>query len=196
MKHSSLLAHFAAAIIITGIILLIYASVQQSHRATANDPQLQLARDLSTALSEGRAISNLLPPDTINIAQSLAVFAETFDHQGNPLRSTGFLHGQLPQPPAGVLDFTRDNQENVITWQPQSNVRMAMVYEKVNSPAVGFVAVGRSLKEVEVREANLVDMVSITWIACIVVLLMHLLVQSYLLRKSSPIKSSPVKTLV
>jgi hypothetical protein len=188
MKHSSLLAHFAAAIIITGIILLVYASVQQAHRASANDPQLQLARDLSSALSKGRSIASLLPPDTIDLAQSLAVFAETFDHQGKPLQSTGFLNGQLPQPPAGVLDFTETNQEDVVTWQPQSDVRMAMVFEKVNSPAVGFVAVGRSLKEVEIRESNLIKMVGITWIACMAVLLVHLLVQSYLIRRSSSVK--------
>ena len=185
MKSSSLLVHFTAAVIITGILLLVYASVQQSHRSTANDPQLQLARDLSNGLSSGRSISKLLPPNTIDIAQSLAVFAETFDHQGKPLQSTGFLNGQLPQPPLGVLDFTQSNSEDVITWQPQSDVRMAMVYEKVNSSGVGFVAVGRSLKEVEVREANLIRMIGITWIACMVILLVHLLVQKYLLRKTA-----------
>jgi uncharacterized membrane protein len=91
----------------------------------------------------------------------------------------------LPQPPAGVLDFTRNNQEDVITWQPEPGVRMAMVYEKVSAAGIGFVAVGRSLKEVEIREANLVRMVAIAWIACLAVLLVHLLVQMYLLRKSS-----------
>ena len=186
MKSSSLLAHFAAAVIISGIILLVYTSVQQSHRSSANDPQLQLARDLSNALSSGKPVNNLFPKDTIDIAQSLAVFAETFDQQGKPLQSTGLLSEQLPQPPAGVFDFTRDNQEDVITWQPQGGVRMAMVYEKVNSPVIGFVAVGRSLKEVEIREANLVRMIGITWIACMAVLLVHLLVQIYLLRRNSP----------
>ena len=189
MKHSSLLAHFAAAVIVTGIILLVYASVQQSHRSTANDPQLQLARDLSYGLKNGRPLTNLVPADTIDIAQSLAVFAETFDHNGNPVESTGFLNGQLPQPPAGVLDFAASNQENVITWQPRQDVRMAMVYEKVNSPTVGFVAAGRSLKEVEIREANLVKMVAITWTACMAVLLVHLLLQSYLSGRSNPIKA-------
>jgi len=188
MRSSSLLAHFAAAVIVTGIIMLIYASVQQSHRSSANDPQLQLARDLSSTLSAGRPITNLLPPDTIDIAQSLAVFAETFNHQGSPLQSTGFLNGQPPQPPGGVLDFTTKNQEDVITWQPQSDVRMAMVYEKVNSPAIACIAVGRSLKEVEIREGNLVKMSGITWIACMAVLLVHLLVQTYLYRRTSSLK--------
>jgi hypothetical protein len=51
MKPSSLFAHLVAAIIITGIILLVYACVQQVHRSSANDPQLQIARDLSAAIS-------------------------------------------------------------------------------------------------------------------------------------------------
>ncbi|HYK44401.1 MAG TPA: hypothetical protein VEV83_04490 [Parafilimonas sp.] len=185
MKSSLFIAHFAAAVILTCGILLVYASVQQAHRSAANDPQLQLARDLGIALNSGKTVNNLFPKDTIDIAQSLAVFAETFDEQGNPLRSTGLLNGQLPQPPAGVLDFTKNNQEDVITWQPENGVRMAMVYEKVNAAGTGFVAVGRSLKEVELRENKLVRMVAIAWIACLAVLLVHLLVQIYLFRKAS-----------
>jgi hypothetical protein len=185
MKHSSsLLAHFVAAIIITGIILLVYASVQQSHRASANDPQLQVARDLSNALRAGKSINNLLPKDTIDISQSLGIYAETFDHNGKPLQSTGFLDGKLPQPPPGVFEFTNTNIEDVVTWQPESDVRMAMVFEKVSAVDIGFVAVGRSLGEVEIRESNLVKMVGITWIACMAVLLIHLLAQNFFQKKS------------
>lgn len=43
MKYSYLLTHFAAAVIITGIMLTVYATVQQAHRMGVNDPQLQLA---------------------------------------------------------------------------------------------------------------------------------------------------------
>jgi hypothetical protein len=185
MKNSSLLAHFAAAVIITGIIMLIYASVQQAHRSSANDPQLQIARDLSNALNKGKSFSNLVATDTVDIAQSLAVYAETFDRNGKPLQSTGFLNGQLPQPPSGVFEFANANIEDVVTWQPQSDVRMAMVIEKVNAPDIGFVAVGRSLKEVEIRESNLIKMVAITWISCMAVLLIHLLVQKFFSKRSS-----------
>jgi hypothetical protein len=46
MKQLSIVTHLAAAIIITVVMLLIYACVQQSYRSSANDPQLQIARDL------------------------------------------------------------------------------------------------------------------------------------------------------
>jgi hypothetical protein len=184
MKPSLLISHLAAAIIITGIVLLIYASVQQAHRSAADDPQLQIARDISYQLSKGKSAGHLLPEDTIDIAQSLAVFTEVFDKNGNPLQTTGYLNGRIPQPPPSVLKFTNENNEDALTWQPQSNVRMAMVFEKIMAPGEGFVAVGRSLKETEIREGNLVKMVGIVWIAYIIVLLIHFLVQSYLLKKN------------
>jgi hypothetical protein len=185
MKNSSLFTHVAAAIIITGIILLIYAAVQQTYRSSANDPQLQIARDLSAAISSGKSINNQLPHDTIDLSQSLALFVEIFDKNGNPLQSTGILNGAPPKPPGGVFEYANANIEDVLTWQPQNDVRMAMVFEKINAPGEGFVAAGRSLKETEVRESNLVKMIGITWMACMAVLVVHLLVQFYYLRKAT-----------
>jgi hypothetical protein len=187
MKASLLITHFIAAIIITVILLAAYISVQQSYRNAANDPQIQMARDISIALTNGKSIDKFIPADTIDIAQSLSPFTEIFDHNGNPLQSTGYLNESFPQPPAGVFEFTKANTEDILTWQPQPDARMAMVFEKVNTGNIGFVAVGRSLKETEVRESNLVKMIGLTWIACMGVLLVHLLVQFYL-NKKQPVK--------
>ena len=77
--------------------------------------------------------------------------------------------------PRGVFDFTNKNQEDVLTWQPQRGVRMAMVVEAVRSPLIGFVAVGRSLQEVEKRESNLVTMVLVAWLVCVGIILLHFL---------------------
>jgi len=184
MKASSIITHVVATIIITIILLIVYASVQQVHRSSANDPQIQIARDLSYQLSKGKPIDHLMPMDTIDIAQSLAVFTEVFDKRGNPLQTTGYLNGRMPQPQPGIWKFTNANNEDALTWQPQSNVRMAMVFEKIMAPGEGFVAVGRSLKETEMREGNLVKMVSMAWIACSMILLIHFLLQFYLHKKS------------
>jgi hypothetical protein len=48
MKNS--ITHLAAIAIVTILCGLIYVSVQQSHRSVANDPQLQIARDISEGL--------------------------------------------------------------------------------------------------------------------------------------------------
>jgi len=187
MKSSLIISHFVAAVITSAVILLVYASVQQSFRASANDPQIQIARDISNAMSTGRPLSNLLPHDTIDLAKSLALFVETFDNNGNPLLSTALINGSMPKPPAGIFQFTRENGEDILTWQPENDIRMAMVFEKIKGDE-GFIAAGRSLKETEVRESNLVRMVLITWFACMCLLMIHLLVQNYLVRKSKQLQ--------
>jgi hypothetical protein len=184
MKSSSALSHLTAFIIITVFMLTIYATVQQSYRNAANDPQLQIARDMRKALSEGRPITKLFPVNNIDLKESVAVFAELFDKNGKPIQSSGLLNGGLLSPPQGVFNYTNQYNEHVLTWQPQNNIRMAMVFEKVNAADIGYIAVGRSLQETEVRENNLVRMVFIAWMGCMGLLLMHSLVQNYLSRKS------------
>ena len=49
MKKLNSASHFAALFIVTILCGLIYATVQQSHRSGANDPQLQIALDLKNA---------------------------------------------------------------------------------------------------------------------------------------------------
>ena len=183
MKISSVLSHFAAAIIISIIMLTIYATVQQCYRTTANDPQLQIARDMKKTLSEGKSINKLFPVNNIELKESLAVFAELFDKNGKPIQSSGLLNGVLLQPPQGVFSYTNEHDEDVLTWQPQNNIRMAMVFEKANANDIGYIAVGRSLQETEIRESNLIRMILIAWIACVSLLLVHLLIQNYLSRR-------------
>jgi len=181
---SLIITHLFAAIIITAILLTVYACVQQAHRSSANDPQLQMARDISSDLKNGKPITKFLT-DTINLQESLAAFIEIFDATGKPVQSTGFINGNLPQPPNGVFEFTNAKAEDVLTWQPQADVRLAMVFEKINSAGKGFVAVGRSLKETEMRESNLIKMVGIAWIGCLFAVLLHLFIQSWYFKRSA-----------
>ena len=179
MKEISFITHFAALMIVTVLCSLIYVTVQQSHRTGANDPQLQLALDLKNAIETDRSTVQWMPRDTIEISKSLSVFKTFYNRNGEPVQSTGFLDGQLPRIPKTVLDFTERNRENVITWQPQRGIRLAMVIESVKSPSIGFVAVGRSLKEVEKRESTLVTMVLVAWLVCVGVILFHFLLSYF-----------------
>jgi hypothetical protein len=183
MKRSLLLTHIAAAIIVSGILLAMYATVQQVHRTAANDPQLQLARDISARINTND-IAHLLPDDTIDISESLATFVALYNSKGEPVGSTGMLDGKFPQIPKGVFEYAKANKENDITWEPRPGVRMAMVVESVpSSSQVSYVAVGRSLQEVEVREGNLVNMIMMVWVACMAVIVVHYIVQLYMHRK-------------
>jgi len=175
MKRYIFITHFAAIVIVTVLCGLIYVSVQQSCRSAANDPQLQIATDLRPKIENNRSLTQSMANDSIDLSESLSVFATIYDKNGDPLQSTGFLNAQMPKMPKGVFDFTNKNQEDVFTWQPQSGVRMAMVVQKTSSPQIKFVAIGRSLKEVEKRESTLVTMVFVSWLVCTGIVLLHFL---------------------
>lgn len=174
MKLLSILSTLA---VLTVILLLVYAAVQQSYRTGANDPQLQIARDISLYLKEGKTIDHIFPVDSIDISKSPGVFAVLYDNNAAPIKSSGFLNGNIPQLPAGVFDFVKSHGEDAITWQPQPGVRMAMVIASVQSPHVAFVAVGRSLKEVEIRESNLLSMLFVGWLICVGIIIVNAFIQ-------------------
>jgi Mg2+/citrate symporter len=72
--------------------------------------------------------------------------------------------------PAGLFEHAKKNGMHSVTWQPEKGIRMALVLVHVHSPIVEFVAVARSLREVETREYNLSIMAFIAWIACIILI--------------------------
>jgi hypothetical protein len=178
MKKFPWLVYLFVIGIITIIFGVIYATVQQSYRSGADDPQIQLARDINLRLHEGKTVDGFFI-DSINIGQSLSSFAVLYDANGKALRSSGFLNGKMPELPRGVFHFAKENGEHEVTWQPRSGVRMAIVIARSNSSSVGFVAAGRSLQEVEIREHNLITMIFIGWIACIGLILLFAIIQFY-----------------
>jgi hypothetical protein len=185
MRQANTPAHLAAAAIITILAALIYASVQQAHRSAANDPQLQIAGDIGNELRKSGTPGRWMNGDIIEISQSLSVFTILFDGRKEPVKSTGLLNGRLPHLPEGVFAFARDEGENVFTWQPQAGVRAAVVLRPVQSSSYAFVAVGRSLTEIEKREHNLLQMAFISWLLCMGVLLIHWLISFYWARRET-----------
>lgn len=177
-----ILEHLSAMAIITIIMGLIYGSVQQTYRSNANDPQVQIAHDLRDHVQKGKALAF---DDTIDLEKSLSVFREAYDENGLPLQSTGFLNGKMPQLPKGVFEYAKANGEHWVTWQPQSNVRMAMGIVHIANGPFAYLAVGRSLKEVEERVSQLTDMVFVAWILCIAVTAVNWLVTYYNYRKKN-----------
>jgi hypothetical protein len=173
MKGTNIFTHLAATAIATILVALIYTSVQQDHRSGANDPQLQMARDISNDLKNQAAIDKWFSSDKIEISQSLSVFGALYNDRGEPLMSTGVLNGKMPLLPRGVFDFAKNNGEDVFTWQPRKGTRMAIVLKSLPSSPYSFVAVGRSLYEVEKREQNLLGMSLIGWLLCMGVIILH-----------------------
>ena len=92
------------------IVLLITIGFQQTYRANANDPQIQMAEDAATLLTAGHGPETVIPTNQIDFGKSIAPFLITTDEDGNVLASSGSLDGALIIPPKGTLDATKANK--------------------------------------------------------------------------------------
>lgn len=162
-KHIYKLKWVVGAFLFSLVCLLIYVTLQQSYRQTANDPQILVAESIATRLSNGeRALTRT---STINIAESKALFVLVYNQDGKPIGGTGQLGAGLPTVPKGALEFAGKHGENRITWQPLPLVRFAIVikpYKNTNSS--GYVVVGRSLRETEKRIEQLSNITFWVWL--------------------------------
>jgi hypothetical protein len=168
-----MVAHKVAAIVrswlplAVGIVMIAgvaYLTTQQVMRQGANDPQIQMAEDTASLLATGEPLPAGAPVD---IAASLAPYLIQFDSQGNPTGGTARLHGNLPTVPQGALDYARRHGENRVTWQPERGVRSATVIVPVQGAAGGYVLAGRSLREVEKRDGNILALVTLGTLAAL-----------------------------
>ena len=137
-----------AAAIIFVIFGTIYGVVQQAQRNEADMPQIQIAQDVAEKLNQGRT------PDSqtawqVNMNKSLATFVIIYDKSGHIVSGSGYLDGAVPAAPYGILTNSQNKAFHRISWQPQSDVRIAAV---TVSSSKYYVLSGRSLKQVENNE--------------------------------------------
>jgi hypothetical protein len=129
---------------------MVYGTVQQMLRLSANSPQVQITGDFINKLNSGIAAKSLILPEKIEISQSLAPFVIILDQNKNILTSSATLDGKTPLVPQGTFDWVTANGQDRVTWQPRMGIREAMVIDKYSFGSTsGFVVVGRSLKETE-----------------------------------------------
>lgn len=143
------------AIAIVCVTGLAYLAVQQDLRISANDPQIQLSEDIAAQLETGADPQTYGSSQTTDIKKSLDSFIMIIDDHGTVLTSSAMLNNKIPKFPSGVLNYTRDNGQDRLTWQPQKGVRQAVVVTSYKGDNPGFVVIGRSLREVEKRIDNL-----------------------------------------
>ena len=163
------------AIVLAGIStilgLALYEIPLQVLRLGANDPQIEMASNLAVYLNQygvsdglNQGALTVRGGGIVDMAKSLSPFLIVYDDEGRALGSTGQLDGQTPAPPKGVFDYVRSHGEERVSWQPRHDVRIAAVVERVGGAQPGFVVAGRSLREVEVREAQVEHMAGLAWI--------------------------------
>lgn len=156
------------AVVVSAFCGLAYVTVQQALRQGANDPQIQMAEDAAAALSNGTAVDTVAPNGQVELSKSLAPFLDVYDAHGTPVAGSGVLNGKLPEYPTGALQAARSSGENRVTWQPQSDVRIASVVVPYKD---GFVVAGRSLREVENRVAQIQMIALAAWVVTLAAVL-------------------------
>ena len=184
------------ALVTTVVCGLVYAAAQQNLRMAANDPQIQMSEDAAQQLAAGQSVASILPTQTVEISQSLAPFILVFNEAGQLVGANGKLDGQAPTLPMGIFTYTQAHQQDRLTWQPRVGVRSAIVVTGyTGNNGSGFVVAGRSLREIETREAQLLILVGLAWIVAIVGSLGMIAISSVLtlirhLHSKSPLPSS------
>lgn len=156
---------FLLVIVLTACAGIVYGASQQVLRQGANDPQIQLAEDTASKLSAGIALEHVVPSEKVDIAASLAPYIIVYAENGQVLASSATLNGAAPVMPTGVLAYTLTHAENRVTWQPAPTVRSAIVVTHFTGALSGFVVAGRSLREVEIREDDLLTEIATFWAA-------------------------------
>lgn len=135
------------AIVVSG---LSFASTQQVLRQDANDPQVQLAEDVTAAMNAGATSADIVPQTTVDMEKSLAPFVLIYDKDNKISGTDAVIGTEKPNVPNGVLDEARSKGSTRVTWEPKAGVRSAIVAMKDKNNNV--VVVGRSIREVELRE--------------------------------------------
>ncbi|NWJ95143.1 MAG: hypothetical protein HXX20_05110 [Chloroflexi bacterium] len=126
-----------------------------------------MAEDAARSLSEGQTPQSVLPSNVIDLGKSLAPYMIIFDETGQPLASSVQLEGSTPLVPTGVFDSVRQEGEKRFTWQPKTGVRSAVVVTHYGGTHLGFVLAGRSLREVEKRDDQLLQLVGLAWLCAL-----------------------------
>lgn len=152
-------------VLMTACLGLTYATGHQILRQGANDPIIQISEDTVAFLTTGKPMPSTAFTPVVDMAKSLSPYFIIYDDSGNPIGSTGLLDGKVPTVPPGVFAYAKEHGQNRITWQPRPGVRSAIVVTHVNAGMGGFVLAGRSLREVEKREDQILFFTVATWIA-------------------------------
>lgn len=158
-------------IILTACGAAASATFQQMLRRGANQPQAQMAESYASKIASGMKPDAVIPRNYIDLERSLEPFVIFYNDQAVPTNSTGYLNQTIPAPPAGVFNYLRTHRSDTVTWQPQPNVRIAAVIQRISGPTPGFLLAGRSLRLVEEQESLFWKMAFIGWLILVLLLI-------------------------
>jgi hypothetical protein len=161
MKKKS--TYIVLLLVVSIVFGVFYAAVQQALRRGANEPQDSMASAVVASLEAGARPQDLVSGQ-INVATNMAPFVIIYDTSGKVVAGSGYLDGQVPQVPIGVLRAGSRDKPNSITWQPEGNVRLASVSYATRDY---YVLGGRSLRVVEKQITDVTLWMLIAWLAVV-----------------------------
>jgi hypothetical protein len=158
----------ASVVLISG---LSYVGIQQNIRSSLNEPQIELvARAQSDLVTGTKTPAEIVGRGTkFDMEQSLDAFTAVYDESGNVLEASAYVNNAPPRIPDGVLAYAKAHGEDRVTWQPNSNTRIALVVRPVAIESGWFVASGRNMMEGENRIKKITQMFVVGIIATLIV---------------------------
>jgi len=73
-----------------------------------------MAEDAAYTLSQGEPANYVIATSKVEMSRSLAAFIIFCDEARKAVALSGFVHGQIPSPPAGVFDYVKRNGQDRI----------------------------------------------------------------------------------
>ncbi len=175
---------FINAIPFAGIITLfcglVYVTVQQVYRQTANDPQIAMVQEISEQLSEKIDPASLVSSYKMKMDKTQNPFIIILDGSLKILVSNVDLNGEIPIPPKGVFETAKNEKEFRVTWQPRNDIRIASVIQYTKSPSEYYVLAGKSLNETESRIEQLIHFCMIFWVLSVAFIFLFFVFKEFL----------------
>ncbi|MDN5275216.1 MAG: hypothetical protein JWP06_1117 [Candidatus Saccharibacteria bacterium] len=150
-----------------GLLFFGYISVQQSLRLGLNDPQVQMAEDIASQLSQGASPVSAIPTGSVDESQSLAPFVTIVNNNIDILASSGKIGDQIPLPPTSAFPDSQKPGNNWFTWQ-HDKVRDAAVIVPYGNHT-GYVLVARSMGQVENTIGYITTLAGLTLLSVLIV---------------------------
>lgn len=168
----------AAAVIITLVFAAVYLTLQQSGRQAVNT-----APAAAVAAQVQQIGSDPATGPRLELTSDSGPFMIIYGEDNKAVFTTVTLHGEVPNLPVGVLDTTRSAGTDVVTWQPEPGLRMAVVARQ----AAGKVVVaGQSLTPFENADKRTQLVLTAGWLASLMVLVAAYVVAGLYSRRRTP----------
>ncbi|MDB5151831.1 MAG: hypothetical protein JWR54_582 [Mucilaginibacter sp.] len=175
---------FGYAAVISLLCGIIFIVGQQAFRASADDPQYQMAEDAANTINNGADPKSLISTaTTLEIAKTLSPYLIIYDSLGNVAAGSAVLNGKPLKLPQGVLVYIQKHGADHATWQPQPGVRQAMVGLSTNASKGYAVIAGRSLRKTDERIERLGEQVAFGWAMSLLAMLVVVTLQQMATKK-------------